>query len=70
MSKDREDLEKHRRGERINNDQSLSVFKSLLNDGHQHNWRTIVCVDDRDVCECSACGQQQEFSCNFDEDFS
>ena len=70
MSKDLKDLEAHRRGERVINDQTLKSFFMKPTDVHRHIWRTVVCVDDRDVCECSECGEQQEFRCNFDEDFS
>lgn len=38
--------------------------------GFNHQWRTIVCNNDRDVVECSRCGDQSLTSCNFDEDFS
>lgn len=70
MSNDIQDLEKHRRGERIDNDQSLYLFKLTPDVEHYHHWRVIVCVDDRDVCECTLCGKQEEFACNFDDDFS
>lgn len=35
-----------------------------------HHWRTIICVDDEDVCECSRCGRQVVTACNFDDDFA
>jgi len=36
-------------------------------------WRCVDCCgvkDDRDIVECSTCGQQKSVRCNFDEDFS
>jgi len=38
------------------------------------NWRVVQCGGlagkDRDIVECSTCGEQRNVSCNFDEDFA
>lgn len=70
MSRDVLDLEKFRRGERVQNDHTLTIFKCKPTECEQHIWRTVVCVSERDICECSICGEQREFACNFDEDMS
>ncbi len=61
------------RGERITKVQSEHVLFDAPGqpcEGFNHHWRTIVCNNDRDVCECSRCGAQSVMSCNFDEDMS
>lgn len=35
---------------------------------HQHRWRTVKCDGVRDVCECSECGRQEGFACDFDDE--
>jgi hypothetical protein len=40
---------------------------------HNHNWRVVDCChtyDDQDICECSKCGKQEVFSCNFDDEYN
>jgi hypothetical protein len=37
---------------------------------HQHHWRVIKCDGSRDVCECSKCGRQESFLCDFDDEYS
>jgi len=41
---------------------------------HKGPWRTVDCCglagEDRDIIECSECGEQRNVGCNFDEDFS
>jgi hypothetical protein len=71
----RELLEAFRRGERIQNEHTLTGFKNQPDECWHVNERTIVCAtdsdgDDRDVVECSNCGRQRETACNFDEDMS
>lgn len=59
-----------RRGERIRGGQSLHPERLLLDCDHQRGWRTIVCLDPRDIVECPICGEQREMRCTFDDDFS
>ncbi len=68
-------LEAHRAGKRIKNKSTLLTFPEPRPNTHAHHWRTIVCTtdsqgDERDVCECSRCGEQQEFGCTFDEEYA
>lgn len=65
-------IEKARRGERITRaDSPFSLFEKKEDIGqHRKNWRPIVCDNDHDVCECSDCGEQRVFPCNFDDDMS
>lgn len=65
-------IHKAEKGERITkSDSEYSLFSEVKNVGpHRHNWRPIVCNSDNDVCECSDCGKQQVFKCNFDDDMS
>lgn len=37
---------------------------------HQCHWRVVKCDGTRDVCECSKCGLQSEFACDFDDEYS
>lgn len=51
----------------------MSLFSEVVDAGqHSHHWRVIVCDSktERDVCECSKCGVQREFACDFDEEYS
>jgi hypothetical protein len=42
--------------------------------GRHEHWRTVECGghagSDRDIIECSRCGQQRNVACDFDEEFS
>ena len=59
----------HRAGQRIK--PRHSIHDSVKDVGpHQCHWRVIVCGHDRDVCECSKCGRQEEFACDFDDEYS
>lgn len=60
-----------RQGKRIpRQPHSLHDNEKANNCGYNHNWRTIVCDNENDVCECSICGKQKVMICNFDDDFS
>ncbi len=37
---------------------------------HQCHWRVVKCNKVRDICECSKCGQQSEFACDFDDEYN
>jgi hypothetical protein len=37
---------------------------------HLCRWRTVKCDGVRDICECSKCGRQQGFACDFDDEYS
>jgi hypothetical protein len=37
---------------------------------HEHHWRVVKCDGERDVCECSKCGKQANFACNFDDEYA
>lgn len=37
------------------------------------HWRTVDCCrveEDRDIIECSKCGEQRSAKCNFDDEYS
>lgn len=67
----REAIAAHRRGERPHCD--CSMFReptaTPCSPGG-HRWRTIACADDRDLDECSVCGQHAEHACNFDDEYN
>lgn len=45
----------------------------LCPNGYHDHWRVVDCCgqeDDRDIIECSRCGQQRNAACSFDEDMS
>ena len=42
---------------------------------HQHVWRVVECnsvsyISVRYIRECSKCGLQREFACDFDDDYA
>lgn len=37
---------------------------------HDHHWRVVKCNGKRDVCECSKCGRQENFACDFDDEYA
>lgn len=67
---DREWLRRFQAGERIRPEYSMFAEAQPHAATCRHDWRVIVCSNDRDVCECRSCGTQREFACNFDEDMS
>lgn len=72
---DEEWLEAFRRGERVQNEHTLTHFKTTPELCKKHYPRDVVCAvdkdgDDRDVLECMHCGKQWEAACTFDEDFA
>ncbi len=56
---------------RVNNEDSIHKKEKPENcpTGDHALWRTIYCNGDRDVVECSRCGQQKEVRCNFDDEY-
>ena len=35
----------------------------------QHSWRVVLCDNECDVCECSKCGVQRSFKCDFEDEY-
>ena len=59
------------RGERLpRQEHSLHDARKDIECIHNGFWRCIVCDGDKDVCECSRCGEQRVMSCNFDDDYA
>jgi hypothetical protein len=38
---------------------------------HLCHWRVVKCDrSDWDICECSKCGRQERFRCDFDDEYN
>lgn len=66
---ERDQLNAFRRGVRVSGGHSLYATEQPCTAPCGFD-RTLICVDDRDVVECSKCGRQREVACNFDEEYS
>ena len=62
-------IEAVRRGERVKGKHSLHDAEKDAGP-HHCRWRVLFCNNEQDVCECSVCGRQDVFRCDFDEEFA